>query len=337
MSLTLSPNMILPVPTAGSESGPQYALDINACMSIIDQHSHAPGYGVQITPAGININSDLLFNSNNATLVRSVRFQPQSTALAGAADLGAIYRNGVDLYYIDGVGNNIQITQSGGVAGTPGSISNLVSPASAAYVAINDTFVFQSDVNKAANIDAASILLRNLTTSSFALTLSPPTAMAANFLLILPSLPTSQKIMTLDASGNISAPYTVDNTTIAISSNIIGVPTNANFPGSSTQVNSKNIVVSNVNNTNGLAIIRGYCSSSGTVFSGEGISQVNGLGGNAFQIVFSVGFSDIPMIQVTPVSGTPTAVTIASITTSSFNFIMSNSADFMVLAIGQRT
>ncbi len=142
--------------------------------------------------------------------------------LSPLADLGTLYQSGVDLFYTDGDGNPIRITQSGGVIGTPGSISGLVSPASATYVPISQTFIWQSDVNTAANMDMGSIILRNLTVSSFGLTVMPPT-LGSNYSITLPTLPVSQKIMTLDAAGNMSAPYVVDNSTIEIQANVIQV------------------------------------------------------------------------------------------------------------------
>lgn len=224
MATLITPNMNLPEPVVGSESGPQYATDINACMTIIDQHDHTTGNGVQITPAGLNINSALVFNSQDATGLRSVRFTAQGSPLAGGSDLGCLYESGVDLYYNDGSGNQVRITQSGGVAGSPGSISNLTAPASASYVAANTKFVWQSAANTSAYMDCSSILMRNLTANSHALTLQAPAAMAADYSITLPALPASQKIMTLDASGVVSAPYTVDGSTITIAANVIGVP-----------------------------------------------------------------------------------------------------------------
>lgn len=223
-NVTISPNMSLPVPVVGQDPGPDWATMLNACLALIDQHNHSSGNGVPINPAGLNINADLPFNNNNLTTARSLRLQSQNSPLALPADVGCLYLSGVDLYFNDGSGNQIRVTQSGGIAGTPGSISNLTSPASAAYVGANQTFVWESDANTPANMDGGSILLRNIVANSKALTLSPPNAMGSNYALTLPSLPASQKIMTLDASGNMSAPYTVDNSTIAISTNVIGVP-----------------------------------------------------------------------------------------------------------------
>lgn len=216
---TTSPNMSLVIPTVGSDPGPQWAFDINASLNILDSHNHASGSGVPIPSAGLSINADLPFGNNNATTLRSIRFTTQASPLATASDVGCLYESGVDLYYNDGNGNQVRMTQSGGVAGTPGSIGGLTSPASATYVAGSQTFIWQSDAVTPANMDCASIILRNLVANSKGLTLSPPNAMGANYALTLPSLPASQKFMTLDSSGTMSAPWSTDNTTVQISSN----------------------------------------------------------------------------------------------------------------------
>ena len=214
--------MSLIEPTVGVDPGPDWASNLNSSLTIIDGHDHSSGKGVQITPSGLNISADLPINGNNLTLVRSTRFQPQVTPISGASDIGVVYESGVDLYYNDGNGVQIQITKNGGVAGTPGSIANLVPPASASYISGSGTFQFESGSNTAANIDAASYVLRNMTAGSFGVTLSPISSLSSNYTLTLPTLPLQQSFMTLDQSGNISAPWTVDNSTLAISgSNVI--------------------------------------------------------------------------------------------------------------------
>lgn len=229
MAFTLSPNMFLRVPGVGSEAGPDYAIDVNYdLLSILDVHDHTPGRGVQITPAGLNINVALPFNNNFASGVAGITFDAQSIT----PSLGTIYQSVNDLFYVDGVGNNIRITQSGGVAGTPGSISNLTAPASVNYVAGSQTFVFQSNVNIAANLDAGSLLLRNLSpNSTHAITVSPPAALATNYSLTLPLLPSQQSFMTLDQFGAMAAPWTVDGTSIKIVANQITAD-GANIPNS---------------------------------------------------------------------------------------------------------
>lgn len=198
----LSPSMSLPIPTVGQEAGPQYGFDINSSLYLIDSHDHSPGKGVQITPNGLNINSNLDMIGNILTNAASVNFESQS----GTAGLNSIYEKGVDLYFVDGNGNDVRITQSGGVAGTPGSIANLVPPASASYVSGSSTFVWQSNTNIAANMDMGAALLRNLSpNSTFALTLQPPAALSSNYTITLPVLPVSSSFLTIDPSGNMAS------------------------------------------------------------------------------------------------------------------------------------
>lgn len=197
--------MNLTIPTVSTTFGPEYAVEVNSSLTTIDAHDHSTGSGVPITPSGMNINSDFTFNANNAIQLRSTRFSAQTTPLSLPADVGALYVAGVDLYYNDVNGNQIRVTQSGGIAGSPGSITNLTSPATATYVSASTKFVWQSGVNLAADLDFRSALLRNASASSFALTLNPPAAMGGNFSLTLPSLPGSTSFVLLDASGNFGA------------------------------------------------------------------------------------------------------------------------------------
>lgn len=223
--------MNLIVPTVGTDPGPQWATDLNSSLNIIDIHNHAPGSGVPIPPSGISISSDLTFGGNSGTNFKSVRFTAQGSPLSSGADIGCLYESGVDLYYNDGSGNQIRITQSGGVAGTPGSIGGLTSPATATYVAGSQTFVWQSAAVTPANMDAAAYIFRNLVANSKGLTLSPPNAMAANYAITLPSLPASQKFLTLDAAGTMAATWATDGTSTQISSNALSVVTSGIVDG----------------------------------------------------------------------------------------------------------
>lgn len=221
---TISPNMNLPIPGVGLTTGPQYALDLDSCLSIIDQHNHTAGNGVQINPAGLNINSDLPFGGNNATLLRSVRFQSQVSPIALATDLGCLSVSGVDLYYRDGSGNSIRLTQSGSIVGTAGSITGLPSgTASASFSA--GTFVWQSATNTAATMDMGSVIIRNLTASAHGVTLSVPSALGADYNLVLPSIPGVTSVMTLDNSGNMGTQTydQVGQNMTSVGANAIGV------------------------------------------------------------------------------------------------------------------
>lgn len=211
-NIILSINMNLPVPIVGVDPGPQYATDVNSCLTLIDSHNHTPGRGLPITPDAIDINIPLTMNGNFLTDVGGVTLNPQTTPPA----VGTVYENGVDLFFIDGDGNNVRLTQGGSVAGAAGSISGLVPPtsASASYVAIDSTFVWQSNINVAANMDAGSYIFRDLTVSSPGVTVSAPTALASDYSLVLPTLPASiPQPLIIDTAGNIT-PGLIDDTMI---------------------------------------------------------------------------------------------------------------------------
>lgn len=197
---TLSPNMSLPVPTVGTDPGPQYATDVNSCLTLVDGHDHSPGFGVQVTPTGININSSIAFNSHFATTVAGITFAAQSVVPTN----GTVYESGVDLYYVDGNGNNVRITNGGSVAGSTGNIAGLAAPASATYLPSSGTFQWQSNTNTPANMDAASYIFRDQTANSFGVTVNAPASLAANYALTLPSIPGATSFLGLDTSGNIT-------------------------------------------------------------------------------------------------------------------------------------
>ena len=196
-------NMTLPIPTVSVAPGPLWATLLDSCLTIIDGHSHVAGSGVPITPSALNINSDLTMGSNNLTDARTIRFTSQVAALATATDLGCLYEVADDLYYNDGSGNQIRLTQSGSIVGTAGSITGLPSgTASASYVSISSKFAWQSATNTAADMDMGAAIMRNISpNSTYALTLQPPASLGSNYSITLPSLPASTRIVSLNASG----------------------------------------------------------------------------------------------------------------------------------------
>ena len=243
---TISPNMNLPVPVVGVDPGPDWATQINNCLALIDSHTHVTGQGVQITPSGLDINTDLSIAGNNLTLVRSTRFQNQTSTLSGVTDLNCVYSSGTagDLYYNDGSGNKIRLTQSGSIVGTTGSIGGLISPASATYVPATQTFVWQSAANTAANIDCGSVIFRNITASSYGLTLAPPSSLALNYTITLPAIPAaSGNFLTIDTSGNISSNVKIDGVTLLNTSNTIAVQASQLVDNSTTAASSNQIIV----------------------------------------------------------------------------------------------
>ena len=218
----LTPNMSLIIPVPNQDPGPDWANNINASLTILDAHTHLSGSGVQITPPAMNINTDLSFQGNNATVLRSVRFSPQLSPLSGINDLGCLYESGVDLYYNDGSGNQIRITQSGNVSGSSGTITGLPSgTASASYAA--GTFTFQSATSTAATLDVGTVIIRKLTASSPGISLTAPSGLSANYTFtLLQAPPSSSQVLTMDTSGNMG---TVTADGIAAAMTVTGADT----------------------------------------------------------------------------------------------------------------
>lgn len=198
-----TPNMGLTVPVVSSTSGPQYAEDVNASLNKLDQHNHTSGQGVQIPTNGLNINASLAMNNYGLLNTQLVNLQAQ----ASVSPSGTVFRISDDLYYKDGSGNNVRITQGGAVAvsGAVGFSGLPFGTASASYNSANQTFRFQSATNTPANIDCGSVILRQVTTSPNGITLSSPLGLAANYTLTMPSaLPASNSFLQVTNTGSVT-------------------------------------------------------------------------------------------------------------------------------------
>jgi len=199
-----TPNMLLPNPVPSVDPGPDYANNIQTSLNILDQHNHTPNSGVPVPTAGLNINADLPFNGNNATLLRTVRFNNLAAAPSLSTDLGCIAVSGGNLYYVNTAGTAVQITNGSSVNAGAGSITGL--PSGTASVTFSSaTYVFQSATSTPATLDAGSVIFRNTTPSSFGVTVSPVNSLGSNYSLVLPTIPASQSFLALDTSGNITA------------------------------------------------------------------------------------------------------------------------------------
>ncbi len=205
-NVVFSPSMNLPIPVTGVDPGPDYANNVNTSLLTIDSHNHSFGSGVQVTPSGLNINADLVINGNNLVQVRSTRYSPQNAVLTDPTDLACTYVVLDDLFYNDGLGNNVRITQNGAVAGTPGSIANLVPPASAAYASGPQKFIWQSGVNIPAGMDNGPVTIRNLSFNSPGVTLTPPISLVSDYTItFMTALPSTTQLLSIDPSGNLIA------------------------------------------------------------------------------------------------------------------------------------
>lgn len=113
MAIT-TPLMGLTPPEVSVTPGPLWAELLNDSLELIDIHDHSTGKGAKITPAGLNINTDLDILEND--LLNINRAYLSDIADTIGVSNGNIYQNGKELFYQDGGGNNVQITFEGNLA-----------------------------------------------------------------------------------------------------------------------------------------------------------------------------------------------------------------------------
>lgn len=265
MSFVLSPNMGLSIPAVGQEPGPQYAFDVNSSLNLIDSHDHSPGRGIQITPAGMNINAVLDFQGNPAINLEYTAYAAQpspATTLQSVSVSGASSIN--ELFYTDSNGLSTQITKNGSVNSIASSIPG------ESYVA--GTFVWTQTQSALpttpANFDIGSIVLRPISAGTTnGVILGPPTGISSEYNINLPLIPVSPMFVTLDTGGNLGTAGSIPATQIA----------NASILG--TQIANSTITASNLAAGVGFIKFQDFTSSGSFVVpAGVNLIQVTAIG-----------------------------------------------------------
>ncbi len=224
MASIISPNMNLIVPGVGTEAGPTYAIDINTSLTLIDQHDHSPGKGVQISVAGLNIDANLSLNDFSLIDATSIVFTASGSASTTPQSLsvapGGESPQQQDLWYTPDTGVPIQITKNGIVNTVASSIPG------ESYAAGTFFWTQAQDAlpTTPANFDIGSVTIRpNVALTTFGVRLQPASAISSQYSINLPLIPVVKNIVTLDTSGNMVADTNVDNSTIEIVANNLRV------------------------------------------------------------------------------------------------------------------
>lgn len=125
-----TPNMNIGLAVPGKTEGPEWAETLNDAIETVDSHDHTPGRGTPVPASGIDIRTDLSINGTNLTDVRMLRFGDQEAALGDPADKNGLTSVGGDLFYNNGSGVPVKITDGAGLAASSlGGISGLPSGA----------------------------------------------------------------------------------------------------------------------------------------------------------------------------------------------------------------
>lgn len=192
------------LPTVSVTLGPLWASEINTALGIVDAHSHAPGSGLQIGAAGLNITSDLTLNTNDLTGIRTLRLTDQTSITLAGTDIRAMYSKNGDLYYRSSASQEVQVTNGASLAGISGTITGLTSPAAAAYSSITGTFAFTKDTNKGGKLAISDIALYEFDNASAQpITLKSPAAVVAYSMTLPAAVPTQAGLMAINTAGQL--------------------------------------------------------------------------------------------------------------------------------------
>lgn len=203
-----TPNMNLTELVPNVTPGPQYASDIVANFTTIDQHNHTTGQGAKIPVAGLNINANLPINGFSLLEADRVQFNNRSVAPSGSGNYRSLSVVSGDLYFLDNSGNSIQITSSGGVnvSGT-GNLGGVTGSAGVNFLLASDSWQLIDDGGDRARLTTSDVRIyeKGATSISEYVGLLSPSSLASTYSLTFPpALPASTGYLASNASGDLS-------------------------------------------------------------------------------------------------------------------------------------
>lgn len=216
--MSTTPNMFLSLPTVSTTLGPAWASALNSALTLVDSHDHTSGNGARVPSSGLNIDADLSFGGNNATLLRSARFDPQASTLAAATDLRCLYAVAGNLYYNNASGTPVQITDGATLSATSlGGITGL--PSGTASVAFaTSTYTFNSATNTRATMDVGPVVIRETVAAALGITMKSPASLASAYeLTLFSAVPGSTMFVRLNSAGVLACDVAPDGTTLEVS------------------------------------------------------------------------------------------------------------------------
>ena len=198
--------MNLSLPTPSVTPGPTYATQLNTALEVVAEHDHSSGNGVKITPAGMNIISDLAMNNNNLASVRAVRMQDQGGIITEPADLRCLYVVNGDLYYQNAAGTAVQITSGGGIniasVGTiGGDYGQSGVNAAVTYSNITKTFSFTQDSGVSAEMFVGTLNIAAESNGALSVGIKANSSTSSYDIVLPLAAPAADQVLTFDVTG----------------------------------------------------------------------------------------------------------------------------------------
>jgi hypothetical protein len=187
------------LPVVEVTPGPAWASLVNQALQALIDSVEA-----KVTPAGISIDADLDAKGQAVTGLDRLRLQNRG-ALSGPTNARSLYVRDGELYYNDGAGNEVKLTDGGSLnaAALGGFTGDYGLGAEAAhYSAAATRFRFTSAADVNAELDTGDILLRQRAAAALAIKVKSPAGLAAAIeRVLLGANPASTSLLTISSSG----------------------------------------------------------------------------------------------------------------------------------------
>lgn len=109
-----TPSMQIPLATPGADDG-VWGDILNDGFQTIDVHDHTPGRGLPIPTSALNVVGDLALDGNSVTGLKKLTLNDQGSALFGTLNQLSINTASGNLYWTNGAGTAVQITDGAGL------------------------------------------------------------------------------------------------------------------------------------------------------------------------------------------------------------------------------
>ena len=222
--------MGLILPTPGEQLGPTWATNLNTALTAIDSHDHTSGKGAGIGVAALTIDANLSFKDLSATAstpyaATNLKYSSFTKQLTPSTDVPSTGTDAVssvlfsgtslgELYYNDGSGNQIQVTDAGKI--------NVSGVAANTYPKFGTTLDSTGTPYTLVETDGKALYVVDTSTAAVAITLpAASTAGAGRFFIVkdIGNTASTNNITINCAGGDLIGSTTTTATSAVIASN----------------------------------------------------------------------------------------------------------------------
>ena len=228
MANPITPNMGIELPTPGVTGalgvegpGQSWLELLNTGFDKVDAHDHGAAGGAPLDLSTFTVEGDLDFMGYSAIGLYSARFINQGGVLVGVDDKFCVYFMDGDFYVNNDTGAAVRLTNGTDVAGAPGNITGLASPAAVSWNSGLGVFIFEQSSGVKAGLYTGPLSIFDGTKK---VTIAAPSGLAADYGLVLPAaLPATTKLLSISSAGVVGASIYTDDVSLEVNAGSIRV------------------------------------------------------------------------------------------------------------------